>query len=563
MRAVRVVVPVFISLVVVVAVVGALWALGSGGGRDRFSTLELVPKDVTFYLAINTEPSSSQWIAFDRVLETLNTKGPLLDAIDEALAEVDLEWERDILPLAGDEAYFALTDIDALEEDRGWVMAFQLRDPGRAEEIFLDLAERSEEEEGEVLREEGYQGETIYYFESAFPNLGSEFDGAAGTDVGIAFLDDVSVLGFSRDDVKEVIDVMQGRSASAEENQRLQELRRRQDDEFLFWGYFDVADVWDLVEESIQEEARERELDTEQLFREARAQTDRMSFAISARGDGFILDTFAFRSPDAEDTTVEQTVFDSRYAEMVPESTLLFAAGFDLFNESYVPVRDAVAESSIDSEDQQTIEEALEEFEREIGFDLEDDLLGLMTGEFAVAFNASDLDADQPDFDVLALFDADDAERIRDTLLRLSDYFERQELLVTEGPDGEDVYRWRPPDGSGDALAWTVSGDSLAVGFPETSVTDFIGEASPSLADTSDWKHAMDLLPDDKTFVAYLSLARLIEEVRETEDAEEEFERATEGKVTFDDLLHIRSLGMATTTVEDGVGLSVVIFVQE
>jgi hypothetical protein len=564
MRPVRIVVPVIISLAVVLAVVVALWVLGSASGqRDRFSTLEIVPQDVVFYMAINTEPSSSQWIAFNDVMETLNAKSPLSDALNEALAEVDLVWERDILPLAGDEGYFALTDIDSLDEGRGWVIGFQLRDPKRAEEIFLDLAARAEEEDGDVLLEEEYEGEKIYYFESGSGRLDPDLGGTSASDVGLAFVGDVFVLGFSRDDVKQVIDVIQGRSPSAEGNERLQELRRRQKDDFIFWGYVDLAEAWDAIEDSLLADAT-ADFDTGEFLEEARANSDRLTFTISARRDGFVLDTFVFQPPDSEsdDGTAFAAVFDSRYAEMVPADTLLFVAGYDPFNEIYVPFRDAIADSSTGFDDQ-TIQEVLDQLEDEIGFDFEDDLISLMTGEIALAFNASAFDSDEPEFDVLALFDVNDAETIVDTMVRLGDYLELQELLVTEESDRADVYRWAEFEGSEQAVVWTVKNDSLALGFPESPVGDFLDGVSKSLADSSDWKRTMDLLPGDKTFIAYLSLSRLLEEVREIDDAEEQFNEATEGEVTFDDLLRIRSLGLATTSLDNGTGLHMVVLVQD
>lgn len=564
MRTVRIVVPLTISLAVLLVVVVSLWLLGSSSGqRDKFSTLKIVPQDVTFYMAVNTEPSSAQWIAFNDILETLNVKGPLREALDEALAEVDLEWERDILPLAGDEGFFALTDIDGLEEGRGWVSAFQLRDRKRAEEIFLDLAARAEEEEGDVLLEEEYEGETIYYFESGVGDFDADMGATSAGDVGIAFVGDISVIGFSRDDVKGVIDVIHGRSPSAEENERLQELRHRQGDDFLYWGYFDLADTWDAIEDIALIDGASG-LDPEELFGEARANADRLSFAVSAHRDGFVLDMFVFQGPEAEpeDAGALATVFDSHHARMAPADTLVFWAGYDPFNEIYVPLRDAIAETGI-GDDDQTIEDLLDEFEDEVGFDFEDDLIGLMTGEMAFAFNASDFDSDEPDFDLLALFDVSDAETIEHTMNRLSDYFERQELLITEESKQEGVYRWAEYEGSEEAVAWTVTKKSLAVGYPASTVEGLVGGVSQSLADSSDWKRTMDLLPEDKTSIAYVSLSRLLEEIRKVEDVEEQFNEATEGKVTLGDLMSIRSLGMATTPVENGWGLRMVVFVQE
>ena len=556
LRVRSVLLPLAISLPVIAAVVAALWVLGSSSGqRDKFSSLEIAPHDVDLYMAINTDPASSQWLAVNGVLDTVNATNPILDAIDKALEEFDLEWERDFVPLAGDEGFFAVTDLDALENGGGWVMAFQLRDTGRAEEIFLDIAAQSEEDNGEVLREEEYEGETVYYFESAFVE-------AAPSGGALAFVEDVSIIGFSRDDVEGVIDVVQGRADSAGNNERLQEMRRRQGDDFLLWAYTDLGRLWDFVEETVRNDP-DAPFDAAELLAKARGQADRMSVAVSARRDAFVLDASVLRAPDAEEEQSLARVFDSRFAGTVPVDTMFFAAGYDLFNGTYVPLRDAISETPIESADQQTVEEAINDLEQEIGLNFEEDLLGLLTGEFAVAFNASDFDAEVPGFDMLALFDVSDPERMERSMLKLGDYFEGQELLAMRSSGREGVYAWEPYEGGGDAVAWTVSAGRLAIGFPESGVEKFLEGARPSLADSADWQGTMDLLPDDKTSVVYVSISRLLEEVRRTEGAEDGLRDATDGDLTFDDLMRIRSVGMATTSLEGGQAFSIAVLVRE
>ena len=48
-------------------------------------------------------------------------KTPSAKALDDALAEFELEWERDIVPVAGDEAFIAVPDIQNIEGGRGFI----------------------------------------------------------------------------------------------------------------------------------------------------------------------------------------------------------------------------------------------------------------------------------------------------------------------------------------------------------------------------------------------------------------------------------------------------------
>ncbi len=442
-------------------------------------------------------------------------------------------------------------------------MGFRLRDPDRAEEIFLDIAAQTEEEDGEVLREEEYEGERIYYFESQFGGFDADLASAVPGEGALAFVGDVFAIGFSQDDVKGIIDVIQGRSESAQRNERLQEMRLRQEDDFLFWGYVDMGLAWDALEEALEVPPFGTDVSAKDLLAEAREQADRLSFALSAHRDGFVLDSFVSQSPELQEEAPSATVFESRYAGTVPADTLFFAAGHDLFNGLYVPLRDAIAETAVDPDSGETVDDLLDTFQEEIGVDFEDDMLGLLTGEFAVAFDASDFDSDLPQFDVMALFDVTDPGRMEETMLRLGDYFEDQQVLAAQPSEREGVHTWGEYSGSDEAVAWTVTDESFAVGYPESAVNEFLDGPSPSLADDSNWTRTMDLLPDDKTFVMYLSVARLLEEIRKIEDIEEQLLESTDGDVTFDDLIRIRSVGMATSTADGGSGFTIAVLVQE
>ena len=235
--------PVVASALIVGIVITLLWMAGSvSGERAKFSSLEIAPKDADVFVAINTDPTSPQWLAVNDSLEAINTKDRLRRLIDEALAEINLDWEEDILPVAGDEAFFSVPDISKVE-DGGFVAGFRLRDTAGAQEVFNSLRQRAEDE-GEEFEEEEYEGVTIYYTKDS-----SSF--ANSDDAAVALFGDVLAVGASPDDVKGIIDVVQGRAPSAEENERLQEFREIQKEEFLVWGYADLGSMWDTLEESL------------------------------------------------------------------------------------------------------------------------------------------------------------------------------------------------------------------------------------------------------------------------------------------------------------------------
>src|SRR3990172_819622 len=145
--------PIVASALVVGIVVTLLWMAGSASGeRARFSSLEIAPKDADIFVALNTDPTSPQWLAVNDSLDAINAKDPIRRAIDEALAEVNLDLEEDILPVAGDEAFFSVPDASELAGDGGYVAGFRLRDASKAQSVFDGLRQRTENE-GEKLEE--------------------------------------------------------------------------------------------------------------------------------------------------------------------------------------------------------------------------------------------------------------------------------------------------------------------------------------------------------------------------------------------------------------------------
>ena len=186
-----------------------------------------------------------------------------------------------------------------------------------------------------------------------------------------------------------------------------------------------------------------------------------------------------------------------------------------------------------------------------------------MTGEFALAVSASNFDNEEPDIDIIGMLDITNAASVSESMELLERYLEREEAWFAD-TDEAGIHRLSEHSGSDDIFAWAVTADSLAVGYPDGPIEAFVhGFDGESLAESADWKRMMALLPEEKSFVAYVSVARLLEEVGDIEDFAEEFEDATDGEVTLEDLEAIRSLGIATTPIEGGWKLRVAVLVKD
>lgn len=544
-----------ISGLVVALVVVVLWAMGSAAeDRDRFSSLEIAPHDAVFLAAINTKPDSSQWIGFSGTLDLINAKEPLNDAINDALARFNLVFEDDIIPLAGDEAYVAITDFDKLASDEGGLLVgIRVQDLDRARDVFLNIME----EDGTELASTDYNGVEIFYTDISLDSVGDSPTAAA-------FVDDVMLIATTPEEIEGAIDVVRGDAQSAADNPSITELSSRQDGDFIAWGYLDLSVLWDEVESQTDGVEASDGLDTDRLLEEARNTADRLTFSISTRGDGSRMDVSVFHSDDYEPSEYPTLAdeFETHFADSVPADTLFYAAGYDIYDQTYLPIKDLLEEMQVD-QDGQTVDDIISDFEDEVGFNFEDDLISLLTREYAVAVNASDFNGDTPDFDVLALFDVDDPGRIEQTVSDLGDYLERKELIGVNETDRGGVYEWSEFGGSGPGVTWTVVGDTLAFGYPEDSVLQYVDGSGEKLSDTKDWKQTRGQLSDRTTSFAFVSLARILDEVKRVDGTREDFEKSTDGKVTLDDLEPIRSIGVASANIDGGWQFSVILLVTD
>jgi len=214
-----------------------------------------------------------------------------------------------------------------------------------------------------------------------------------------------------------------------------------------------------------------------------------------------------------------------------------------------------------------TIDDVISEWEQEVGFDLEDDLLALLTGEFAFALGARNLEAAEPEIEGAAMADVTDPVRADTSLQAIARWLSAEEdvaidlvadpRLVELDDDGEYTAAWttRPPGGAGQP-------GHLVLGYPAEYVSSVSeGASDSSLSASGDWQRTMSLLPPEPTSIVYVNMAQLLDEIAGMEDAAEEFEDATDGRMQLEDLERIRSVALATSNIEDGQAMRVLVLI--
>jgi hypothetical protein len=148
------------SLLAPVACAGAVALAGCGGGDEASSALDAalayLPKDAPFAVAVETNFSGSQYKALDRNLEKFPFSDQLKQGIAQSLEENGTNFDRDIRPLLGNPVVVGGPSARAITDGTGdseFVTALLVEDEGKLDSLL----------EKEKAKEQGERaGATVY-----------------------------------------------------------------------------------------------------------------------------------------------------------------------------------------------------------------------------------------------------------------------------------------------------------------------------------------------------------------------------------------------------------------
>ena len=202
----------------------------------------------------------------------------------------------------------------------------------------------------------------------------------------------------------------------------------------------------------------------------------------------------------------------AEWASLWPQGTLLiYAASFD-------PRLDYLSDFYSD-EQLQELDELLAEASESLGLDLREDVLSLLSGEFAIGLQAvdpgwlSEISVENPvDAAVLASYRPERIEDVRATMSRV------RELIADLGAEwatadiGAVNPAWLVPlqDEAGWAPGYVLHDGWLAVGSTERTLRKFVAVregAASSLAQDPEYVRATDPLPSQLSFLFYADLS--------------------------------------------------------
>jgi hypothetical protein len=140
-----------------VVLVVALVAAGCGGTTAQIGTgaSGLVPASAPAFIAVDTDPGSSQWRTIDALASRFPDKQKAIDSLKSDMRKQGVDWEQDVKPALGKELDFAWLDFE--NGGRDFVLLVQPQSESKFE-AFVRKANASETDPSNRAVYDKFQG---------------------------------------------------------------------------------------------------------------------------------------------------------------------------------------------------------------------------------------------------------------------------------------------------------------------------------------------------------------------------------------------------------------------
>lgn len=145
-----------------------------------------------------------------------------------------------------------------------------------------------------------------------------------------------------------------------------------------------------------------------------------------------------------------------------------------------------------------------------IGLDLDKDIFGWMTGDFAIGLMPMNqgMMADLG-FGQALVFQTSDRKTAESTLGKLDTLAKNQSLSIAQRDvNGKKVTEWQTPQGALLGHGW-INDDTLFIATGEPLVSSFSSQANPALESSDGFKSVMAALPKQNTGYFYMDVEKM------------------------------------------------------
>lgn len=365
-----------VVLLLVIAASGVIYYWGdllSGfiGLSPQRQAAELLPAETELYVGIGLSLNEQNQAGYENLKKLYLEQPDIQSKIEEAkqyLAELDIDFKKDVLTWIGTELAFAVPTVKQ-EGESGYLFAVATWNSWGAKSFIDKQFYRLSVESGTLYEQKEYKG-VNYWFLAAPNQLGEQ---AAAT-----VLNQFVVISNSEETLKRVIDVGQAGENTLAQSQRFESVFEALPAHGVLFGFFESYSAISNVLGEWTDIPTPKEIALLEAM-------EMIGFSTTLQADGIQVDTVVQyeldRLPQASQAMLTQTANPNRLLNRVPANAIFFSNSSNL-NNLWLQARQEWANDA-------SFEPLLAELEAETGINIQQDFFNWMTGEFA--FVLSDL----------------------------------------------------------------------------------------------------------------------------------------------------------------------------
>lgn len=455
------------------------------------------PADSDFFMTVNLsklmeDDAVDTILAFANAADSsIRSKEDLLDNLDDAFDEyVDMTFTGDIQPWVGQYVGISLkgiSDPDYFSDGTiDFSMSVQIRNTSKADSFLEDFISNLEDMQDYDFDNDEYKGVDL--------NVGT--NGSGEKDLIIARTGKLMIIASTMDAIEDAIDAQKGESMA--DNKDYLKLSQTLDSSSAVFVFSDLGALMSVVEENIDFYHRYVNLDI--LVASAAS----LSFV----EDGVALDSAVLYDPD-ELTTDQIALLEAGggfgdLAMNFPRDTLLIMGGnhLDMAWDAY---RDLIVDT-IGSD----FDSSMEMFEDMVGFNLDTDLLPLMTGEYAIGIFPSRegmlSEMAEVNLGGMAIFTTSNGNQIYDYANDVEDVIYESGMAVEKESNPFDIWTVIDPYSEVSVISYGVRDAYLVISTNVNEMEDTFARNS-SLMDSKFYKLAISAFGNDLTPFIYINFS--------------------------------------------------------
>ncbi len=469
------------------------------GTAPSQNAAQMLPPETPFYASITP---NLQVIPGYENLKSLYFDNPEIKALweefeSEIAEEADITFENDIQPWLGTEVVMAIpefsgTAIDDPSNPPSVIIAAQTTDKAASDQFINKILAKATEE-GETFTEEVYKDVTLHVLEDQRP----------GEQMTLATFNDFVILSNRPEAIKDMIDRSQDSNMpSLVDSEQFKKITGNLPPQAVTTIYFQLSNFIDLAMEDSLIELPPEQLADIKAF-------DGVGIAGTLQSDGIQFDavvTYDINNmSETMKASLQQPASPNNFLNEVPADAIFFYSANNL-NRMWQQTKKSL-------ENNPDFSEGIQDLETELGFSLDEDIFGWMTGEYGmVLVEVPPPDEFTPPVAGYLLIGTDDVNNAQGRVEKVLDSFTQMGMAPPLEPatiDNIDMQVMNNFDGTMMA-GYGFYKDYFLLAYTEDSVKVLSTASQESITSDSRFKAVQNRLPDKNLGYVYADLGHAL-----------------------------------------------------